>query len=186
MHHYIHYGAAAPGLAAPVLAHHAVVDLALLGATGAAHAGLSPPQKDEPHEAGGHVGLRGQGRDNTPDCANPSAECKHFNTLRARLALAGWVVTATPDNPHGAFTVSRWGMARDLDSLAAVEAFAAQVGDAIMKRATAQADRPGPMLFDCCRCGPARMQVCLTCRRWARHERMVSARRQQFAKIGAR
>ena len=55
-----------------------------------------------------------------------------------------------------------------------------------MKPATTQADRQGPLLFDCCRCGPGRVMTCLTCWRWARHHRMVTVRRRQFAKIGVR
>ena len=123
-----HQGAAAPGLAAPELAHHPVVDLAPLGTAGAAPAGLSPPQKDESPELAGGGAIEGQGKADESDCADAAAQRKRFNTLRARLALAGWVLTDTPDSPHGAFTVSRWAMARDLVDLAAVEAFSAQVG----------------------------------------------------------
>ena len=127
MHHDHHHGAAAPGLAAP---ERAVLpaDLASLGAAGAAPAGLSPPQKGECPELAGGGALRGQGKADTPDCADLAAECKPLATLRARLALAGWVLTTTPYNPHGAFTVSRWGMVRDLADLAGVAAFADRVG----------------------------------------------------------
>ena len=62
------------------------------------------------------------------DCADLTAQRKRVATLRARLALAGWVLTTTPDNPHGAFTVSRWGRTTDLIELAAVAAFADRVG----------------------------------------------------------
>jgi len=61
------------------------------------------------------------------DCADTTTERKPLATLRARLTLAGWVLTATPDNPR-AFTVSRWGMAREFHELAAVAAFADRVG----------------------------------------------------------
>lgn len=106
MRHSQHYCAAAPGLAAPP--------------------GLSPPRNDEPRElVGSGAGLRGLGQANIPDCASTSAKCKRFNTLRARVAMAGWTLAA---DETGALTASRWGMARDLGSLAAAEAFAAQVG----------------------------------------------------------
>ena len=78
-----HYCAAAAGLAAP--------------------AELRPPQKGECPELAGGGALKEQTKSNAPNCASPSAKCKRFNTLRARLA-------------------------RDLDSLVVVEAFAAQVG----------------------------------------------------------
>ena len=55
-----------------------------------------------------------------------------------------------------------------------------------MKLATNQADRPSPLLFDCCRCGPGRSMSCAACMRWARHHRMVTVRSRQFAKIGGR
>ena len=127
MHPDHHHGATAPGLAAPDRAAPPA-GLASLGSTGAAAAGLSPPQKDECPELAGGGALKGQRKADTADCADTAAECKPLATLRARLALAGWVLTATPDNPHGAFTVSRWGMVRDLVDLAAVAAFTARVG----------------------------------------------------------
>ena len=127
MHHYIHHGAEAPDLAAPELAHHAVVDLAPLGTTGGASAGLSPPQIGDCPELAGGGAIRGQGKADAADYADITAECKPLATLRARLALAGWVLATTPDNPHGAFTVSRWGMVRDLTALADVAVFTNRV-----------------------------------------------------------
>jgi hypothetical protein len=127
MHHTHHHGATAPGLAAP---ERAVLPagLAPLGTAGDAPVGLSPPHKNEcPGLAGGGA-IRGQGKADASDCADLAAECKPLATLRARLALAGWALTTTPDNPHGAFTVSRWGMVRDLADLAAVAAYADRVG----------------------------------------------------------
>ena len=70
MHHYIHYGAAAPGLAAPELAHHAVVDLAPLGTTGGASAGLrAPPDVQTP---GGNPASTEHKTIVSPDCAGQS------------------------------------------------------------------------------------------------------------------
>lgn len=42
-----------------------------------------------------------------------------FNEIKARAALAGWSITQTADG----YIVSRWGMARTLPDLPAVEAF---------------------------------------------------------------
>ena len=94
---------------------------------GAAPAGLSqPPTSDNARWQAGEV-ERQETADNA-DCADAAAQRKRFNTLRARLALAGWGLTSTPNNPHGAFTISRWGMTRDLLDLAAVARFADRVG----------------------------------------------------------
>ena len=124
--HHDHHHAETAGLAAP---HAAAIvrtaDLAPLGTAGAAPVWLSPPQKGECPELAGGGTFREQGRENTPDCADITAECKRLATLRARLALAGWVLTA---DLAGTFTAARWGMARELRDLAAVAAFAAQVG----------------------------------------------------------
>jgi len=46
--------------------------------------------------------------------------------------------------------------------------------------------RLGPLLFDCCRCGPGRAIACLRCRRWLAHSRNVTACHRKFAKIGGR
>ena len=90
-------------------------------------AGLSPPQTDESPGLAGGGAFEEQGKADESDCADTTAERKHCTTLRARLALAGWALTTTPDNPHGAFTVSRWGMVRDLVDLPAVAAFTDRV-----------------------------------------------------------
>lgn len=129
MHQDHHHGAAAPDLVAPELAHHPVVDLALLGAAGAAPPGLSPPQKDESPELGGGGAIEMQGKTDDTDCANAAAQRKRFNTLRARLALAGWALTRTdPADGPVIFYASRWGMERRLCDLADAEQFAAHVG----------------------------------------------------------
>lgn len=53
---------------------------------------------------------------------------KRFSTLRARLALAGWVLTRN-DAVSATFTASRWGRSTAvLGDLAAVDAFAGRVG----------------------------------------------------------
>lgn len=57
------------------------------------------------------------------------ADRKAFQTLRARLALAGHALSRTDssDGPCSYF-VTRWGMVRELRDLDAVKRFAAQVG----------------------------------------------------------
>jgi len=47
-------------------------------------------------------------------------------------------------------------------------------------QSTGRAERPHSLLFDCCRCGPGKFMVCATCRRWARHFDMVTARRRAW------
>lgn len=60
---------------------------------------------------------------------DPSAQDKCFQTLRARLALAGHVLrrSNSSDGPS-TYYVTRWGLIRELRDLGAVEAFAKQVG----------------------------------------------------------
>ena len=130
MHPDHHHGAAAPGLAAPeraVLHPHAAAGLAPLGAIATPPACLGTPQKGGYPELTFGGAPRKQGKADRLDSADTASECKPLATLRARLALAGWILTATPNNQHGAFTVSRWGMVRDLGTLAAVAAFTERV-----------------------------------------------------------
>ena len=122
-----HHNAHAAGLAAPESVRVDHVGLATLGPAGVAPAGLSPPQKDESPGLAGGGAIDGQGQGDTLDCADAAAQRKRFTTLRARLALAGWVLTATPHSPYGAFTVTRWGMVRDLATLADVAVFTNRV-----------------------------------------------------------
>lgn len=52
-----------------------------------------------------------------------------FETLRARLALAGHTLSRTEATDGScSYFVSRWGMVRELRDLQAVEAFAKQAG----------------------------------------------------------
>ena len=55
---------------------------------------------------------------------------KHFATLQAWLALAGWVLQRTnPADGPVVYLASRWGhVAPQMSDLAAVEAFANRVG----------------------------------------------------------
>jgi len=50
---------------------------------------------------------------------------KRFATVRARLALRGWMLAVTAG---GDYLATRWGMVRWLDDLDDVERFAARIG----------------------------------------------------------
>jgi hypothetical protein len=72
-----------------------------------------------------------------PQCAGESgadepvfsAETKRFATLRARCALAGWsLIEPRPAAQPAAFLATRWGMARSLPDLDAVEGFLERIG----------------------------------------------------------
>lgn len=64
--------------------------------------------------------------------ATSSAEEKAFQTLRARLALAGHALSRMDDGDGpSTYYVTRWGLVRELRDLGAVEAFAKQVGGPI-------------------------------------------------------
>lgn len=122
-----HHHGAMPGLAAPELAHHDVVDLAPPG-TAAAHAVVTPTSANAHLAVGAVEEQRTTGRFIFDQ---PADDCKRFATLRARLALAGWglIRTDASDGPPIYFA-TRWNMPRELADLAAVEAFADRVGAA--------------------------------------------------------
>ena len=120
-----HHGAV-PGLAAPELAHHDVVDLAPLG-TAAAHAVVTPTSEKAPDAA--NVGGPVQTETQCLIFEQRADDGKRFATLRALLALKGYSLSRTHGD-HGpvCFHVNRWGMVRELRDIAAVRAFAQQVG----------------------------------------------------------
>lgn len=131
------HGARAPGLAAPELAGPAAV-LASLGAAGAAAAGLTAGHKDEAPgwQAEGDEGntepIKRDSAHHAPG-AQPSnavaAAEKAFSTLQARLALRSFALTRTDGaNCQVVYTVTRWGLVRELASLEDVAAFADRVG----------------------------------------------------------
>ena len=84
------------------------------------------PGNDEASAGDTARGFRDQGQDNRSDCAEACAQRKQFATLRARLALEGWSLSEA--DRAATFHATRWGMFRELPDLAAVEAFARQVG----------------------------------------------------------
>lgn len=100
----------------------------------AAKAGLAAPyaaHKDEPPGVQAE-GLRGTNTIERGHCAQGKAAeqgDKTFATLRARLALAGYSLARSGgEDGQGHFCATRWGFVRQLDTLAAVEEFAAQIG----------------------------------------------------------
>ena len=116
-----HHHGDMPGLAAPELAHHDVVDLPPLGA--AAARAVVTPTSDNAHLA---VGAVEEQRTTDLLIFNQRADDgKRFATLVAELALRGYEFNQTAE---GAFIVHRWGQTRALDALDAVAGFARQVG----------------------------------------------------------
>jgi hypothetical protein len=99
-------------------------------------AGLSPPEKSETPELAGGGRFWDQSKSNDPDCAGQAADDQHGDavgktlaTLRARLALSGWALLQNEGSDGTSqFLATRWGHGRNLRDLAAVEAFARQVG----------------------------------------------------------
>ena len=115
-----------PGLAAPELAHHDHVDLASLG-TAAAHAVVTPTSEKAPDAA--NVGGPVQTETQCVIFEQRADDGKRFATLRALLALKGYSLSRTHgDDGPVCFHVNRWGMVRELRDMAAVRAFAEQVG----------------------------------------------------------
>lgn len=113
-----------PGLAAPELAHHGVIDLAPLG-TAVAPAGLNAQKESAP------AAQAAQSREQNEhlNSATGAHADKAFLTLRALLALKGHVLSRTHgDDGPVRFYVTRWGLVRELPDIAAVRAFAEQVG----------------------------------------------------------
>lgn len=130
-----HHGARAPGLAVPELARVPAAGLAPLGAPGAAPAGLTTTHKDE---APGWQAEGDEGNTEPNNCdsahhapqAQPYAAAhKVIVTLQARAALLGHVLLpGVDDQGNPVFFASRWGMSRQLSSVAEVEAFLLRVG----------------------------------------------------------
>ena len=120
-----HRHGAMPGLAAPELAHD-VVDLPPLG-TAAARAVVTPTSEKAPDAAN----VEGPGQSETQSLIfeQHADDGKRFATLRAHLALKSYSLSRTHgDDGPVCFYVNRWGMVRELRDLAAVRAFAQQVG----------------------------------------------------------
>lgn len=122
-HH--HRGAVAPGLAAPPPA----VDLA--AALTAGHKDEAPGWQAEGDEGNTEPNSRDSAHRAPgvqPADAIAAAE-KTFRTLQARLALRDFALTRVDaDGCPVVYTVTRWGLVRELASLEDVAAFAGRVG----------------------------------------------------------
>ena len=113
-----------PGLAAPELAHHDVVDLPPLGA--AAARAVVTPTSDNAHLAVGAV--EGQGTTDDLIFDQRADDGKRSATLRAELAILGnFTLLELAD---GSYLVTRWNCCKPLADLRAVAAFVRQVGGA--------------------------------------------------------
>jgi len=115
-----------PGLVAPDAPSSVhSVGAAPVVAAAASPAGLTAQKESAP------VSQATQSREQNQhhDFATEASADKAFQTLRAELALRSYGLSRThgEDGPVS-FHVSRWGMVRELRYLAAVRAFAAQVG----------------------------------------------------------
>ena len=121
--HHIGHG---PGLAAPEAASSGCAAGAASVVAGAvAPAGLTAQKESAP------AAQAAQSREqNEPgNSATGTGADKAFLTLRALLALKGHVLHRTHgDDGPVRFYVTRWGLARELPDIAAVRAFAEQVG----------------------------------------------------------
>lgn len=126
MHHVQHHAHRA-GLAVPELAAPAT-GLAAVGASGAAHAGLSPPHKDEAPRLAGAEGFRDQDKADTTIVADLDCQRKAFLTLRARFAMAGFALLELSD---GSLLATRWNLCRPLPDATAALRFLRQIGAAV-------------------------------------------------------
>ena len=62
-------------------------------------------------------------------CGDDAQRDKRFATLRAKLALRGFVLVRSTDDAGGAlYIVTKWAWTRQLHDLAAVESFLHQAG----------------------------------------------------------
>ncbi len=121
-----HYFGHGPGLAAPEAASSGgAAGAASVVADAVAPAGLTPQKESAP------AAKAAQSRDQIElgNCATGADADKTFLTLRALLALKGHVLSRTHgDDGPVRYYVTRWGLVRELLDIAAVRAFAEQVG----------------------------------------------------------
>ena len=115
-----------PGLAAP----EAVTSLCAAGAASVASDAVAPAGLNTQKESA-QATRAAQSREQNEhrDSATGAGADKAFLTLRALLALKGYSLSRThADDGRVCFHVNRWGMVRELRDIAAVRAFAQQVG----------------------------------------------------------
>ena len=123
--HYIGHG---PGLAAPEAASsNGTAGAASVVADPVASDGLNAQEESAPAAQAAQSREQSEPRNSaTGDEAD-----KAFLTLRVLLALKGHVLSRTHgDDGPVRFYVTRWGLVRELRNIAAVRAFAEQVGAA--------------------------------------------------------
>ena len=117
-----HHDGSGPGLAAPELAHEDAAAVPTLGAS-TTHILVTPTSEKAPDTQ--HVRGPMQNRNHTTILEQAGGYGKRLATLRAQLALGGFVLQEADD---GSFLVARWGKSRALVNLEAVSAFLRQVG----------------------------------------------------------
>lgn len=115
-----------PGLAAP----EAAASFCAAGAASVASDVVAPAGLNTQKESA-QATQAAQSREQNEhrNSATGAGADKAFLTLRALLALKGYSLSRThADDGPVCFHVNRWGMVRDLRDIAAVRAFAQQVG----------------------------------------------------------
>jgi hypothetical protein len=110
-----------PGLAAPKLTHHPVVQLAPLVASAAPPSGVTPTSDNAPWQAR----VEGNEKTDNRDFASDDAHGKALATMKARAARCGCTLHALAD---GGFLVGRWGYSKALPCLRAVGDLLRQIG----------------------------------------------------------
>lgn len=120
-----HFGHA-PGMAAPEAASSGGnAGAASVVADAVAPAGLNAQKESAPAAEAAQSREQNEPRNS----ATGASADKAFVTLRALLALKGHVLSRTHgDDGPVRFYVTRWGLVRELRDIAAVRAFAEQVG----------------------------------------------------------
>ena len=113
-----------PGLAAPELAHHDVVDLAPLG-TAATHAVVTPASEKAPDTP--HVGGPMQSKTQISIFRQTHRHSKQFATLRMQVPLPREFTLQEP--AVGSFLVACWGRRRQIPDLDSATALLRQAGD---------------------------------------------------------
>jgi hypothetical protein len=98
-----------------------------------AESGFCTPGNDEALAGDAAQGSKDVAQSASYQCTGIDETRKHFDTLRARLALADHALLRTDSSdggPDGRVTyyVSCWGLVREFFSLGAVEKLARQVG----------------------------------------------------------
>jgi hypothetical protein len=115
-----------PGLAAPkAAASLCAAGAASVAADAVAPAGLNAQKESAPAAQATQSREQNEHRNS----ATGAGADKAFLTLRALLALKGYSLSRTHgDDGPVCFHVNRWGMVRELRDIAAMRAFAQQVG----------------------------------------------------------